>query len=170
MEKCFNKKFYEIYLKEDKDIVLRSLKKAYENIDTNFKSIIKSGTDRESIYFETHLTLIEYGTEKIIQAICRDITQIIRVENEIMNKMLKYNVDKGLVYLIEEPVLDKSLDVFNNLLECGFNGYIFSGNLPLLKKVGLKSHKRTIFYTSKIEARLVEYQMYEGTKKIKYEK
>lgn len=130
MEKCFNKKFYEIYLKEDKDIVLRSLKKAYENIDTNFKSIIKSGTDRESIYFETHLTLIEYGTEKIIQAICRDITQIIRVENEIMNKMLKYNVDKGLVYLIEEPVLDKSLDVFNNLLECGFNGYIFSRTIP----------------------------------------
>jgi putative N6-adenine-specific DNA methylase len=46
----------------------------------------------------------------------------------------------------------------------GYFGYIFSGNLPLLKKVGLKSNKRTPFFTSKIDSRLVEYQMYEGTK------
>lgn len=46
----------------------------------------------------------------------------------------------------------------------GYTGYIFSGNFDLLKRVGLKSNKRMPFFTSTIDARLVEYQMYEGSK------
>ena len=50
----------------------------------------------------------------------------------------------------------------------GYKGFIFSGNLDLLKKVGLKSAKRTIFYSSTIEARLVEYDLYTGNRKINH--
>jgi len=48
----------------------------------------------------------------------------------------------------------------------GYWGYIFTGNLELAKHIGLKAKRRIEFYTSKIDSRLLEYELYEGTKKI----
>jgi putative N6-adenine-specific DNA methylase len=49
----------------------------------------------------------------------------------------------------------------------GYRGYIFTGNLDLLKKVGLKTRRRIPFFNSNIECRLFEYDLYEGSKKKK---
>jgi putative N6-adenine-specific DNA methylase len=46
----------------------------------------------------------------------------------------------------------------------GYTGYIFTGNLDLAKKIGLKASRRIEFYTSKIDCRLLEYELYEGTR------
>ena len=48
----------------------------------------------------------------------------------------------------------------------GYTGYIFTGNLDLAKKIGLKPSRRIEFYTSKIDCRLFEYELYAGTKRI----
>lgn len=48
----------------------------------------------------------------------------------------------------------------------GYTGYIFTGNLELAKKIGLKPRRRIEFYTSKIDCRLLEYELYAGTKKL----
>ncbi len=47
----------------------------------------------------------------------------------------------------------------------GYTGYIFTGNLDLAKKIGLKASRRIEFYTSKIDCRLLEYELYAGTKR-----
>ena len=47
----------------------------------------------------------------------------------------------------------------------GYTGYIFTGNLELAKKIGLKAARRIEFYTSKIDCRLLEYELYAGTKR-----
>ncbi len=47
----------------------------------------------------------------------------------------------------------------------GYTGYIFTGNLELAKKIGLKASRRIEFYTSKIDCRLLEYELYAGTKR-----
>jgi len=47
----------------------------------------------------------------------------------------------------------------------GYTGYIFTGNLELGKKIGLKPSRRIEFYTSKIDCRLFEYELYAGTKR-----
>jgi 23S rRNA G2445 N2-methylase RlmL len=47
----------------------------------------------------------------------------------------------------------------------GYFGYIFTGNLELAKKIGLKPNRRIEFYTSKIDCRLLEYELYSGTKR-----
>ncbi len=47
----------------------------------------------------------------------------------------------------------------------GYTGYIFTGNLELAKKIGLKPKRRIEFYTSKIDCRLLEYELYAGTKR-----
>jgi len=48
----------------------------------------------------------------------------------------------------------------------GYTGYVFTGNLELAKKIGLKAKRRIEFYTSKIDCRLLEYELYAGTKRI----
>jgi putative N6-adenine-specific DNA methylase len=47
----------------------------------------------------------------------------------------------------------------------GYTGYIFTGNLDLAKKIGLKASRRIEFYTSKIDCRLLEYELYGGTRR-----
>jgi len=49
----------------------------------------------------------------------------------------------------------------------GYKGYIFTGNLELAKKIGLKASRRIEFFTSQIDCRLLEYELYAGTKKEK---
>ena len=46
----------------------------------------------------------------------------------------------------------------------GYWGYIFTGNLDLAKKIGLKPKRRIEFYTGKIDCRLLEYELYEGSR------
>jgi putative N6-adenine-specific DNA methylase len=52
----------------------------------------------------------------------------------------------------------------------GYTGYIFTGNLALAKKVGLRARRRMVFYNGAIECRLLEYELYEGSRKSKFKK
>jgi len=47
----------------------------------------------------------------------------------------------------------------------GYTGYVFTGNLDLAKKVGLRTKRRIPFYNGPIECRLLEYDLYEGSRK-----
>jgi putative N6-adenine-specific DNA methylase len=49
----------------------------------------------------------------------------------------------------------------------GYWGYVFTGNLELGKKIGLKPKRRIEFYTSTIDARLFEFELYKGTRTVK---
>jgi 23S rRNA G2445 N2-methylase RlmL len=47
----------------------------------------------------------------------------------------------------------------------GYTGYVFTGNLDLAKKVGLRTKRRVPFFNGPIECRLLEYELYEGSKR-----
>jgi len=47
----------------------------------------------------------------------------------------------------------------------GYKGYVFTGNLGLGKKVGLRTRRRIPFFNGEIECRLLEYDLYEGSRK-----
>lgn len=47
----------------------------------------------------------------------------------------------------------------------GYKGYIFTGNPDLAKKVGLRASKRIEFYNGKLDCRLLEYELYDGTRR-----
>jgi len=47
----------------------------------------------------------------------------------------------------------------------GYQGYVFTGNLALAKKIGLKTKRRLVFYNGKIECRLLEYDLYAGSQR-----
>ncbi|MEO5943456.1 MAG: class I SAM-dependent RNA methyltransferase [Ferruginibacter sp.] len=82
---------------------------------------------------------------------------------------------KGVVYfnpeygdrLGEEEELQGTYKRMGDFLKqkCkGYFGYIFTGNLELAKKIGLKPKRRIEFYTSKIDCRLFEYELYAGSR------
>ena len=47
----------------------------------------------------------------------------------------------------------------------GYFGYVFTGNMDLAKKIGLKANRRIEFYNSTIDCRLLEYELYAGTRR-----
>jgi putative N6-adenine-specific DNA methylase len=47
----------------------------------------------------------------------------------------------------------------------GYRGYIFTGNPDLAKKIGLRADRRIEFYNGKLDCRLLEYELYEGSKR-----
>lgn len=47
----------------------------------------------------------------------------------------------------------------------GYKGYVFTGNQDLAKKVGLRTSRKIPFMNGRIECRLLEYEMYRGTRK-----
>ncbi|MBS1736673.1 MAG: class I SAM-dependent RNA methyltransferase [Bacteroidetes bacterium] len=67
----------------------------------------------------------------------------------------------------EEPALEKTYREMGDFMKqkCkGYSGFIFTGNLNLAKKIGLKPKKRIEFYNGKIECRLLEYELYDGSR------
>ena len=47
----------------------------------------------------------------------------------------------------------------------GYWGYVFTGNMALAKKIGLKSKRRIEFATAQLDCRLLEFELYAGTRK-----
>ncbi|WP_118975106.1 THUMP domain-containing class I SAM-dependent RNA methyltransferase [Taibaiella koreensis] len=46
----------------------------------------------------------------------------------------------------------------------GYHGYVFTGNMELAKKIGLKAKRRIEFYNATIDCRLLEYELYAGSR------
>ncbi len=47
----------------------------------------------------------------------------------------------------------------------GYQGYVFTGNPDMIKKIGLRTKRRVILYNGEIECRLLEYELYAGSLK-----
>ena len=47
----------------------------------------------------------------------------------------------------------------------GYRGYVFTGNPDLAKKIGLRAARKIEFYNGKLDCRLFEYELYEGSKR-----
>lgn len=52
----------------------------------------------------------------------------------------------------------------------GKRGYVFTGNPDLAKKIGLHASRKIEFYNGKLDCRLLEYEIYEGSRRTKSEK
>ncbi len=136
---------------------------------------------------ETQITTVP-GLQIVASDIFEDAVNITQVNAGIagVKEMISYEVcdfakttvpqnNKGIVYfnpeygdrLGVEAELAATYKRMGDFLkqQCkGYTGYIFTGNLELAKKIGLKPKRRIEFFTSKIDCRLFEYELYEGTR------
>ena len=109
------------------------------------------------------------GVEEIIEFDVCDFEQTKIPENE--NGIVYFNPEYGDRLGVEKE-LEATYKRIGDFLKqkCkGYTGYIFTGNLELAKKIGLKPKRRIEFFTSKIDCRLLSYELYAGSKEIKEE-
>ena len=83
------------------------------------------------------------------------------------NGVIFFNPEYG-ERLGDEIELEETYALIGDFLKkkCkGYTGYIFTGNFNLAKKIGLKAKRRIEFYNGKIDCRLLEYELYSGSRK-----
>ena len=103
------------------------------------------------------------GVERIIEFYVCDFSDTpIPEEKGIVILNPEYGYRLGERHKLEKTYKDIG-DFFKN--KCaGFTGYVFTGNMALAKKVGLRTSRRLTFFNARIECRLLEYHMYAGSK------
>ena len=104
------------------------------------------------------------GVEEMIEFGVCDFEETKILENE--NGVVYFNPEYGdrLGVEAELEITYKRIGDFLKKKCKGYTGYIFTGNLELAKKIGLKPKRRIEFYTSKIDCRLLEYELYDGSR------
>ena len=105
------------------------------------------------------------GVERYISFSVCDFEQTYVPDN--INGVVFLNPEYG-ERMGEETELEKTYAAIGDFLKkkCkGYMGYIFTGNLALAKKIGLKPKRKIEFYTSTIDCRLLEYELYSGSRK-----
>lgn len=103
------------------------------------------------------------GVEKLISFLVCDFE---RTQIPEGSGVIYFNPEYG-ERMGELADLEKTYKRLGNFLKqkCqGYMGYIFTGNLDLAKKIGLKAKRRIEFYNAKLDCRLLEYELYAGSK------
>src|SRR5690242_4010442 len=127
--------------------------------------IIASDISSDAINI-SKINAAEAGVDKLISFDVWDFKQTYVPEN-----------GKGVVFFNPEygERLGDEIDLQNTYAEIGnfmkqkcegYIGYVFTGNFNLAKKIGLKPKRKIEFYNGKIDCRLLEFELYRGSKKV----
>ncbi len=105
------------------------------------------------------------GVDHVIDFVCCDFRETPIPES---NGVVMINPEYGerLGEVSELQTIYKEIGDFFKKKCGGYTGYVFTGNLDLGKQVGLKPKRKLEFYNSKIDCRLLEFELYSGTKKV----
>jgi putative N6-adenine-specific DNA methylase len=146
-----------IYLQE-KEIIKNQIQ------ENNSIKIIASDISNQAIEVARANAEIAEVDHLIDFQICdfRD-TQVLQHEAGVVYINPEYGERLGEIEQLE--ITYKAMGDFLKQSCQGYNAYIFTGNLDLAKKIGLKASRRIEFYNGKIDCRLLEYEMYRGTKR-----
>jgi len=110
------------------DRVRKKVKEEERLLGTEIEFISKSG---KRCIGELHCTAkYDGGVLKQVRCIIIDITERKHAEDEMRKKLMRYRIEKGRAYLIEEKKLDIGLDVFADLLSSGWSGAAISRTPP----------------------------------------
>ncbi|WP_025761718.1 THUMP domain-containing class I SAM-dependent RNA methyltransferase [Dyadobacter tibetensis] len=152
-----------MHLLEYDDTVYQSEMKMLEEaiIEDLDLTIIASDIDENAVH-NARKNAVAAGVSEYIQFEICDFREATIPEN---TGVLFMNPEYG-ERLGEMEELEETYREIGNFMKqkCkGYLGYIFTGNLDLAKKIGLKAKKRTEFFTGKIDCRLLEYELYQGS-------
>lgn len=105
------------------------------------------------------------GVHKLIEfAVCDfALTTVPPNEKGVMMINPEYGERLGDIKALEETY--SRIGDFMKQKCGGYFGYVFTGNMELAKKIGLKAKRRIEFYNSTIDCRLLEYELYSGSRR-----
>lgn len=143
--------------------------KERKNLDDQVKDVpglIVIASDRSELAISTTKTnAAAAGVEDLIDfMVCNFEDTVVPEEG---NGVIMFNPEYG-ERLGDEIELNATYARMGDFLknECkGYTGYVFTGNLDLAKKIRLKPSRRIEFFNATIDCRLLEYELYAGTKR-----
>ena len=100
--------------------------------------------------------LIEFGRSDFAETDIPEDGGVLLMNPEYGERMGK-NADLERVYIRIGDFLKQKCR--------GYRGYIFTGKADLAKKIGLRTSRKLLFFNGPIECRLLEYELYEGSRK-----
>jgi putative N6-adenine-specific DNA methylase len=126
-------------------------------------SIIASDLSQEALSIAQENAKVA-GVDHIIKWEQCDFEDATLPEEE--NGVLFFNPEYGIRLGDEEILADtyKRMGDFMKQKCAGYTGFIFTGNLDLAKKIGLKASRRFEFYNGTLDSRLLKYELYKGKK------
>lgn len=125
--------------------------------------IVHATDNREDAINISRINARTAGVEELINFTVCDFEKTLIPEG---NGIIYFNPEYGerMGELAELEVIYKRIGDFMKRQCQGYTGYIFTGNLDLAKKIGLKAKRRIEFYSAKLDCRLLEYELYAGSR------
>jgi PAS domain S-box-containing protein len=99
-----------------------------EGIRTRYELEILSKDGRRVPLEVSHRIIYREGEPVEVQGIARDITERKRAEEKMKRRLMKFKLEEGSQYLVEEHRPALSLEVFKDLLKVGYRGVVISRN------------------------------------------
>ncbi len=154
----------------------------WSNYNADLFELIKTSSLKKIREISKNIKLIGYdkapsAVEKAIQNVKNaNLDEFIKIKQADFFKTTK---PEGKTSLIFNPPYDERLSIntkefYKNIGDTlkhrysGSTAWFITGNLEALKSVGLRPSKRIPLFNAKIEARLVKYEMYQGSRKNKF--
>ncbi|MFD2200701.1 THUMP domain-containing class I SAM-dependent RNA methyltransferase [Shivajiella indica] len=154
-----------MYIKGYDEEVYEKIRRKMENkitLNPNLK-IIASDISEQAVLFAKENAGIA-GVEELIDFEVCDFEETNVPPNE--NGVVFFNPEYG-ERLGEEGDLGETYKRMGDFLKqkcSGYSGYIFTGNMALAKRVGLRTSRRIEFYNGTIDCRLLKYELFKGKK------
>ncbi len=97
---------------------------------SKYEAVLISKDGKETSVIISATPMYEEGAISGLLSVITDISGLKAADDTAMQKMMKYRVDRGNVYLVQETEPEKSKSVLLDLLECGFDGLVISRTPP----------------------------------------
>jgi PAS domain S-box-containing protein len=112
---------------EDRDMVNEQinhrLSGEIESVKYSFQGVMKGG---EPVYCNVLSRKHDYLGKTAFIGTLLDITEEKLAEEEMKRKLMKYKLNEGNIYLVEEPTPILSIEAFKDLLKVGYRGLVIS--------------------------------------------
>ncbi len=104
------------------------------------------------------------GVDQLIEFEVADFRQITAPSDE--NGVIVFNPEYGERLGVHTKLEQTYAEIGDFMKkDCpGYRGYVFTGNPDLAKKIGLRASRRIEFYNGRLDCRLLEYELYKGTR------
>lgn len=138
-------------------------KMADKVVEVQGLKIIASDISEQAVLFAKENAGIA-GVEELIDFEVCDFEETTVPENA--NGVVFFNPEYG-ERLGEEGDLGDTYKRMGDFMKqkcSGYTGYIFTGNMVLAKRVGLRTSRRVEFYNGTIDCRLLKYELFKGSR------
>lgn len=124
-------------IKNETEFILRRLREGDRDLRFETRRMKRNG---EIIDVEVTVSPLfdEAGDLEGFSIISRDISMKKEAERETERRILRYNVERGRVYFAES--FDLAVDVFKDLVKCGYEGKVISRRYPEVIGISEESH------------------------------